>query len=306
MSKYIIRRILESLPTLFILITVTFFLMRLAPGSPFTQERAYPPEVIANLEAKYHFNEPVWKQYLIYLQNLSHFDFGPSYKYKDFTVNELIAQSFKPSLILGLISYVIYVFLGVILGIVAALRQNTKTDYSVVTMTIFGSVIPTIVAAPVLIWIFAVKLKLLPSGGWENGALKNMILPVTCYVYGSLAFITRFTRSQTIEVLRQNFIRTARAKGLPYKRIIVRHVLRAVAVPVTSVLTFSFIGFIQGALIIEKIFGIPGLGQIFLSGANNRDYGVVLSLTLLSGVLLLTASIVNDIFLALLDPRVKF
>lgn len=306
MYRYILRRVLEALPTIFILVTITFFLMRFAPGSPFTAERAYPPEVIANLEAKYHFNEPLWKQYLIFMDNLLHGDFGPSYKYKDFTVNQLLAQSYPASFKLGSIAFCFIVVLGVSIGIIAAIKQNTIFDYGVITVVLIGNVIPSIVAAPVLIYVFAVKLGWLPSGGWNGGALRNMILPLFIYIYGSLAFLARFVRANMIEVLRNNYIRTAKAKGLSFGYIIRRHVLRAVAVPIVTILTLTFIGFIQGSLIVEQIFGIPGLGQIYLSGALNRDYGVVLSLTLLSGVLLVLAMILNDIFLALIDPRVKF
>lgn len=306
MFKYILRRILEALPTLLILIAITFFLMRLAPGSPFTSERAYPPEIIANIEAKYHLNEPIWKQFLIYLNDLLHGDLGPSFKYKDFTVNQLVGQSFEASLRLGSIAFVIVLVLGITIGIVAALYQNSWVDYSVIGILVVGSVIPSIVAAPVLIYVFAVKLGWLPSGGWNGGAVRNMILPIIIYVYGSMTFLARITRGNMIEVLHNNYIRTARAKGLSTRYIIVHHTLRAVAVPVVQVLTLSFVGFISGSIIVEQIFGIPGLGQLYVSGATNRDYGLVLSITILSGVLIVAANIVNDILMAIVDPRVKF
>ncbi|RIY31926.1 oligopeptide transporter permease [Psittacicella melopsittaci] len=306
MYKYIFRRILEAIPTLLILIAITFFLMRLAPGSPFTSERAYPPEIIANIEAKYHLNEPMWKQFLIYLNSLLHGDLGPSFKYKDFTVNQLVGQSFGASLKLGSISFLIVLALGITVGIIAALYQNTWIDYSVISLLVVGSVIPTIVAAPVLIYIFAVKLGWLPSGGWNGGALRNMILPIIIYVYGSMTFLARITRGNMIEVLTNNYIRTARAKGLSTRYIIVHHALRAVSVPVVQVLTLSFVGFITGSIIVEQIFGIPGLGQLYVQGATNRDYGLVLSITILSGVLIVLANIVNDILMAVVDPRIKF
>lgn len=306
MYKYIFRRVLEAIPTILILITITFFLMHLAPGSPFTSERAYPPEIIANIEAKYHLNEPLWKQFLIYLNDLVHGDLGPSFKYKDFTVNQLVSQSFGASLKLGSVAFVIVLILGIAGGIMAALYQNTVVDYGIISFLVIGAVIPSIVAAPVLIYVFAVKLGWLPSGGWNGGAWRNMVLPVFVYVYGSMTFLARITRGNMIEVLHHNYIRTARAKGLSTRYIIVHHAMRAVAVPVIQILTISFVGFISGSIIVEQVFGIPGLGQLYISGAQNRDYGLVMSITLLSGILIVCANIINDILLALVDPRVKF
>lgn len=306
MYKYIFRRVLEAIPTVLILITLTFFLVRLAPGSPFTSDRAYPPEIIANIEAKYHLNEPLWKQYLIYLSDFFQGNLGPSFKYKDFTVNQLIAQSFGPSFKLGAIAYVIVSIGGIVAGVTAALHQNTKLDHGLITVLVIGSVIPPIVLAPVLIYTFAVKLNWLPSGGWNDGALPNLVLPLITYIYGSFVYLARMTRGNMIEALNSNFVRTARAKGLPHRVVVWKHTIRAAAVPVIQILTVMFIGFIGGAVITEQIYGIPGLGQLYVQGATNRDYGLVLALTTLSGVLFVIANIVNDILLAAIDPRVKF
>lgn len=306
MYKYIFRRVLEAIPTVLILITLTFFLVRLAPGSPFTSDRAYPPEIIANIEAKYHLNEPLWKQYLIYLSDFFQGNLGPSFKYKDFTVNQLIAQSFGPSFKLGAIAYVIVSIGGIVAGVTAALHQNTKLDHGLITVLVIGSVIPPIVLAPVLIYTFAVKLNWLPSGGWNDGALPNLVLPLITYIYGSFVYLARMTRGNMIEALNSNFVRTARAKGLPHRVVVWKHTIRAAAVPVIQILTVMFIGFISGAVITEQIYGIPGLGQLYVQGATNRDYGLVLALTTLSGVLFVIANIVNDIILAAIDPRVKF
>lgn len=306
MFKYSLRRILEGIPTIMIIITVSFFLMRLAPGSPFTTDRAYPPEILANIEAKYHLNEPLWKQFLLYLGDLLKGDLGPSFKYKDFTVNQLLAQSFVASFKLGIIAFFVSVVIGIACGMVAALYQNTIIDYGTISLLIVTSIVPTIVAAPLLIYVMSVKLQLLPSGGWNGGELKYMIMPLIMYIYGSMTFLARITRANMVEVLHSNFIRTAKAKGLSTKYILVQHALRAASIPVIQILTFTFLGFISGALIIEQIFGIPGLGQLYISGAQNRDYSVVMSITMLSGVLIIVANIVNDIILAAMDPRIRF
>lgn len=306
MFKYTLRRIIEGIPTMLILITITFFLMRLAPGSPFTSDRTYPPEIIANIEAKYHLNEPMWKQYLIYLNDLLHGDLGPSFKYKDFTVNQLVSNALYASAKLGVIAFIISVVIGITAGMVAALYQNSWIDYGIIGLLVTTSIVPTLVAAPIMIYIFSVKLGWLPTGGWNGGEAKYMVLPIIMYTYGSMTFLARITRANMVEVLHSNYIRTAKAKGLSTRYILVRHALRAASVPVVQILTLSFVGFISGSLLIEQIFGIPGLGQLYVNGAQNRDYGLVMSITMLSGILIILANIINDIILAIIDPRIRF
>ena len=211
MLKFILRRCLEAIPTLFILITISFFMMRLAPGSPFTGERTLPPEVMANIEAKYHLNDPISTQYFNYLKQLAHGDFGPSFKYKDYSVNDLVASSFPVSAKLGAAAFILAVVLGVTAGVIAALKQNTKWDYTVMGVAMTGVVIPSFVVAPLLVMIFAITLKWLPGGGWNGGALKFMILPMVALSLAYIASIARITRGSMIEVLHSNFIRTARA-----------------------------------------------------------------------------------------------
>ncbi len=306
MLKLIIKRFFEAIPTLFILVTVSFFMMRLAPGSPFTGEKNLPPAVMANIEAKYHLDEPIWMQYLRYLWQLLQGDFGPSFKYKDYTINELLSQTLPVSVELGLYAFIIAVLIGVTLGVIAALKQNSVIDYAVMTLAMAGVAIPNFVKAPLLVLIFAVTLKWLPAGGWNNGQLSNLILPVTALAVGYIASIARIMRGSMIEVMHSPFIRTARAKGLPMHHIIRRHALRPAMLPVISYLGPAFVGIITGSIVIEVIFGIPGIGQLFVNGALNRDYSVVLSLTILVGVLTIVFNAIVDILYAVIDPKIKY
>ncbi|MDH3001608.1 oligopeptide transporter permease [Chelonobacter oris] len=306
MPTLILRRILQAIPTLFVLITISFFMMRLAPGSPFSSEKNYPPEVMANIEAKYNLDKPIHTQYLLYLKNLAQGDFGPSFKYKDFTVNQLVAQAFPVSLKLGFSAFFIALFFGVTTGTVAAIKQNKWLDYVIMTFAMTGVVIPSFVVAPLLVLIFAITLKWLPGGGWNDGALINMLLPMTALSLSYIASIARITRGSMIEVLHSNFIRTAKAKGLPTRRIIFRHALRPALLPVISYMGPAFVGIITGSMVIESIFGLPGLGQLFVNGALNRDYSLVLSLTILVGALTITFNAIVDILYAVIDPKIRY
>ena len=256
MFKFIIRRVFEAIPTLFVLITVSFFMMRLAPGSPFTGERDLPPEVLANIEAKYHLNDPIWLQYLSYLKQLALGDFGPSFKYKDYTVNELLVQAFPVSLEIGLYAFAIALLVGVSLGVLAALKQNSWLDYLTMGAAMTGVVIPSFVKAPLLVLIFAIWLKWLPAGGWNGGAVSNMILPVAALAMAYISSIARITRGSMIEVMNSPFIRTARAKGLSTGYIVRKHALRPALLPVISYLGPAFVGIITGSIVVETIFGL--------------------------------------------------
>lgn len=306
MLKLIFYRILQAIPTLFILITLSFFLMRLAPGSPFSSEKSYPPEVMANINAKYHLNEPIFKQYLIYLKDLGHGDFGPSFKYKDYTVNQLVDHAFPVSLKLGVAAFVIALILGVSAGTIAALKHNKWIDYFIMAFAMTGVVIPSFIVAPLLILLFAITLRWLPAGGWNDGAVKFMILPVIALCLSYIASIARITRGSMIEILHSNFIRTAKAKGLPMHRILLVHALRPAMLPVISYMGPAFVGIITGSMVIESIFGIPGIGQLFVNGALNRDYALVLSLTILIGTLTIAVNAVVDILYAIVDPQIKY
>lgn len=306
MLRFIAKRVLEAIPTLFILITVSFFLMRFAPGNPFTAEIAMTPEVMANIEAKYGFDKPVHQQYFNYLGGLMQGDLGPSFKYKDFTVNELVAQALPVSVKIGLFAFIVAVTFGVTFGTIAALRQNTWIDYTIMTSAMAGVVIPSFVLAPLLVLIFAIGLEWLPAGGWHNGAAQYVVLPVIGMSLYYIASISRIMRGSMIEVLNQDFIRTARAKGLPTHTIMLRHALRPAMLPLASVLGPAMVGVITGSVVIENIFGIPGMGQLFVNGALNRDYSMVLGLTVLVGALTIAFNAIVDIAYAYIDPKIRY
>ena len=306
MVKFILRRCLEAIPTLFILITISFFMMRLAPGSPFTGERNLPPEVMANIEAKYHLNDPILKQYGNYLLQLAEGDFGPSFKYKDYSVNELVASAFPVSAKLGAAAFLFAVVLGVTAGTVAALYQNSRWDYTIMGFAMTGVVIPSFVVAPLLVLVFAITLRWLPAGGWNGGAGKYVLLPMVALSLSYIASIARITRGAMIEVLHANFIRTARAKGLPMRHVILRHALKPALLPVLSYMGPAFVGIITGSMVIEMIFGLPGIGQLFVNGALNRDYSLVLSLTILVGGLTILFNAIIDVLYAIIDPKIRY
>lgn len=261
---------------------------------------------MANIEEKYHLNDPIMTQYFSYLKQLAHGDFGPSFKYKDYSVNDLVASSFPVSAKLGAAAFFLAVILGVSAGVIAALKQNTKWDYTVMGLAMTGVVIPSFVVAPLLVMIFAIILHWLPGGGWNGGALKFMILPMVALSLAYIASIARITRGSMIEVLHSNFIRTARAKGLPMRRIILRHALKPALLPVLSYMGPAFVGIITGSMVIETIYGLPGIGQLFVNGALNRDYSLVLSLTILVGALTILFNAIVDVLYAVIDPKIRY
>jgi oligopeptide transport system permease protein len=312
MLGFALRRFLGAIPTLFIIVTATFFMMRAAPGGPFDSNRRLPPEIEHNIEAAYDLDKPLVVQYAIYLGKLAHGDLGPSFKNKDFTVAQLIATGLPVSLKLGLWAMAIAVFAGSALGMWAALRQNHWQDYSVMGIAMFGITIPTFVTAPVLTLIFGIYgVSLfghdisLPVGGWNNGALRNMILPVTVLALPQIAIIARLMRGSMIEVLRSNYIRTARAKGLPAHLVVLRHGLRAAALPLVSYVGPAIAGILTGSLVVEEIFGIPGIGRYFVQAALNRDYTLVMGVVICYAVLIVALNFLADMAYGLLDPRVR-
>ena len=306
MFKFILRRIfLEAIPTLLVLVTVTFFLIRLAPGGPFSSEMNVPPEVKAAIEAKYRLDQPLVAQYLGYLADLARGDLGPSFKYKDFTVNELVNKAVPVSFKLGIVAFLIALLVGVSAGVTAALKQNTWIDYSVMGVAMIGVVLPNFVLAPMLALVFAIWLKVLPAGGWEGGQLIFMILPVAVLCKHYISVIARISRGSMIEILGSPFIRTARAKGLPMHYILRRHALKPAMLPVLSYLGPAFVGIITGSVVVESYFGIPGIGQLFVNGALNRDYSMVLGLTILIGALMIGFNAVVDILYGYIDPRIR-
>ena len=305
MVKFIALRIASAIPTLMILVTLSFFMIHMAPGSPFTGDFNLPPEILANIEAKYHLDKPLWQQYGIYLWDLLHGDLGPSLKYKDYSVNELIAQSFPVSMKLGLTAFVFTVLAGVGCGTIAALKQNRWQDHLLTGFAMTGVVLPSFVIAPLLVLLFSVHLQWLPAGGWNDGSWQNMVLPVTAMTIMYIASITRIMRSSMVEVLNSDFIRTCRAKGLPHHRIILHHALKPALLPVISYLGPAFIGIITGSVILETIFGLPGVGQHYVNGALNRDYTLVMGLTIILGALTILFTTVVDILYGFVDPSIR-
>lgn len=306
MLGYIIRRLLGAIPTLLIIIAATFFLMRLAPGGPFDGERRLPPEIERNIKAAYNLDKPVHEQFFIYLTNVvTKGDFGPSFKNKDFTVSELIALGAPVSLKLGLSAIILATMIGGFLGVTAALRQNTPADYSIMSIAMIGITIPTFVTAPLLTLLLGVYAGWLPVGGYNDGAFLNMVLPVTVLALPQIAIISRLVRGSMIEVLRSNYVRTARAKGLSESQVIRKHVLRAGLLPLVSYLGPAIAGLVTGSLVVEQIFGLPGIGRYFVQGALNRDYTLVMGVVILFATLIILLNLVADIMYRVLDPKVR-
>jgi oligopeptide transport system permease protein len=304
--RYALTRFLGAIPTLLILITIAFFMIRAAPGGPFDSEKALPAEIEANLRAAYHLDEPLVKQFGRYVWNLARGDFGPSFQYKDYTVTELIAAGFPVSLRLGGSAMILALLIGVSAGTIAALRQNSRTDHAVMAVSMTGISIPNFVMAPLLILFFAVYLGWLPAGGIGDGSLRHMILPVVSLALPQIAYISRLTRGSMIEVLRSNFVRTARAQGLPESTVILKHALKPALLPVVSYLGPATAAVITGSVVIEQIFGVPGLGRYFVQGALNRDYTLVMGVVVFYGTLIILFNLLVDLVYAWLDPKVKY
>jgi oligopeptide transport system permease protein len=303
---YSIRRLLGAIPTLLILIGFAFFLIRAAPGGPFDSERQLLPEIEANLRAVYHLDEPLYQQFGRYLWGLLHFDFGPSFQYRDYTVTELIVTGFPVSLTLGASAIVVALLFGVTAGSIAALRQNSRADHGVMAVSMTGISIPNFVMAPLLVLVFAVYLRWLPAGGLGQGSIRNLVLPVTALALPQIAYLSRLTRGTMIEVLRSNFVRTARAQGLPTWQVVVRHALKPALLPVVSYLGPATAAVITGSVVIEQIFSIPGLGRYFVAGALNRDYTLVMGVVVFYGVLIILFNFLVDLAYAWLDPKVRY
>ncbi|GEM76363.1 oligopeptide ABC transporter permease OppB [Vibrio sagamiensis] len=306
MLKFIAKRIFEAIPTMLVLITISFFLMRFAPGNPFSSERPLPPEVMANIEAKYGLDKPVFEQYTTYLMNVIQGDFGPSFKYLDYTVNELIAVALPVSATIGSIAFVFTLLLGVTVGTIAALKHNTWIDYAIMSTAMVGVVMPSFVLAPALIYLFSLQWQLFPAGGWQDGGWQYLVLPVIGMSLLYVATFARITRGSMIETLNSNFIRTARAKGLSYRYIILKHALKPALLPVVSYMGPAFVGIITGSVVIETIFGLPGIGKLFVNAAFNRDYSLVMGVTILIGFLFILFNAVVDILLAMIDPKIRY
>ena len=305
MTGFLVRRLLVSVPTLLVIVTVAFFMMRVAPGGPFDQERALPPEIEKNLQAAYDLDQPLVVQYLRYLGGVLQGDFGPSFKYRDFTVGELLATGFPASLEVGGLAILLAITLGIGLGTLAALKHNSGADHAVMALAMTGIAIPNFVMAPLLTLVFGVYLSWLPVAGWGDGAPSHLLLPVIALALPQVAYIARLTRGSMIETLGASYVRTARAKGLAERIVVLRHALKGALLPVVSYLGPATAQVVTGSVVIETIFEIPGIGRYFVQAALNRDYTLVMGTVIVYAVLIITLNLVVDLIYGWLDPKVK-
>ena len=305
MLRYAMRRLLAAIPTLLLVATIAFLLLHAAPGGPFDADKRILPAIRQSIEAKYHLDQPLWRQYLRYLNDLAHADLGPSFQYRGTSVNELIAQGFPVDVTVGLTALLLALLVGSAVGVNAALRRDSGWDRSSMALAIAGISVPVFVVAPLLVLVFAVTLHWLPAGDWVRGSVTHLVLPAVALALPYTAYIARMMRASTIEVMGSAFIRTARAKGLPPHLIVWRHALRPTLTPLVSFLGPAIAGLITGSIVVETVFGLPGIGRYFLTGALNRDYTLVMGLTLLYGALIILCNLLVDLCYAWLDPRVR-
>jgi oligopeptide transport system permease protein len=305
MLSYILRRLCGAVPTILVVVTVCFAMLQLTPGGPFDSERKVSPEVLANLQAKYHLDEPLYKQYGYYLNNLLHGDLGASFRYADWSVNSLVSNALPISLTIGGTAMVLALFIGVLLGIVSALKQNSLIDYFVMFLSNFGSAVPSFVIGPVLVLVFCLWTQLLPFGEFHLSPA-YVLLPVALLTLINVATLGRVMRGSLIEVLNSNYIRTARAKGLPLRTIVLRHALKPALLPVVTLLGPLAVATIAQAVVTESVFAVPGIGRLLVNGAINRDYTLVLGLVLLVAIATVLFNLIVDVVYALLDPRIRY
>ncbi len=305
MLRYTLRRLLGAIPTLFLVIVLAFLLVHAAPGGPFDDERALPAEIEANIAAAYHLDEPLPVQFLRYLGGVVRGDFGPSYSYRDYTVSELIGRSFPVSVQLGLLAMLLAAVSGVSLGIIAALYRNSPLDRIVMGFAMTGISIPVFVIAPVLVLFLAVKLQWLPASWTGSEDSLRLLLPVVSLALPQIAYVARLTRASLIDVLSSDFIRTARAQGLGTAAIVRYHALKPAMLPVLSYMGPAVAAVLTGSVVVEEIFGIPGLGQLFVRGSLNRDYTLVLGVVIFYATLIVLLNLVVDLLYGVIDPRIR-
>ncbi|MFW6251164.1 MAG: ABC transporter permease [Alkalispirochaetaceae bacterium] len=309
MTRYIIRRFLGLFPTLFVIITISFFMIRVAPGGPFSREKELPPQIRANIEQKYNMDKPLVVQYGMYLYDIVFkLDLGPSFRYQDRDVNFYIFNSLPNSLLLGVVALSISLVLGVSAGMLSAVKQNTVIDYTAMSVAVFGISVPLFVIGPVLMYFLAIQWGLLPTSGWITGraGLKALIMPAVTLSFPQFAYIARLTRASVIEVLRSDYVRTARAKGMRQMVILFKHVLKGALLPVVSYLGPAFAVVVTGSVVVEQIFRIPGLGRFFVQSAFNRDYTLIMGTVIVFSTILVIMNFLVDILYGLLDPRVTY
>ena len=304
MKRFVIGRLLQAIPVILAVITVTFFLMRIAPGGPFDGEKAVIPEVKAALEAQYRLDQPLLWQYLAYLRDLASGDFGPSFKYPGRSVNELIGAGLPVTAELGVYALLLATLLGVLAGIIAALKPNTAQDYLPMGLAMIGICVPSLLLGPLLVLVFGIQLEWLPVSGWGD-IPGDKILPSITLGAAYAAYIARLARAGMLEVLSQDYIRTARAKGLPEWQVVVKHGLRGGLLPVLAFLGPAFAGLLAGSFVVETVFQIPGLGRFYVQAAFNRDYTMILGTSVFLSVLIVLFNLLSDLLAAALNPRLR-
>lgn len=305
MLRYALLRLLGAIPTLLLVIVLAFLMVHAAPGGPFDSDRVLVPGVKQNIEDAYNLNAPLYEQFWTYFTGLLQGDLGPSYRLRDYTVNELIGSAFPLSLKVGAMAMILAVVLGAAAGIAAAIYRNSLVDRAVMAVAMSGISIPVFVVAPVLVLLFAVYLDWLPAGWSGNEGPARLVLPVIALALPQVAFIARLTRASMIEVLGQDFIRTARAQGLGTATIIRYHAMKPAMLPVVSYLGPAIAAILTGSVVVEEVFGIPGLGQLFINGAVNRDYTLVLGIVIFYAALVVLLNLVVDILYGVIDPRIR-
>lgn len=304
MWRFIGLRTLQAIPVIFVVITVTFFLVRVAPGGPFASEKAVSPQVQAALEAQYRLDQPMLQQYLSYLSDLVRGDMGPSFRYPGRSVDELLLQGLPVTAELGFYALLVAVFIGALAGVLAALKPNTAQDYVPMSLAMVGICMPSFLLGPLLVLVFGIWLGALPVSGWNDAADK--ILPSLTLGAMYAAYIARLSRAGMLEIMSQDYLRTARAKGLPERVVVLKHALRGGLLPVVSYLGPAFAGLLSGSFVVETIFQIPGLGRFYVQAAFNRDYTMILGTTVFLSTLIVVFNLLSDIAAAWLNPRLRY
>jgi oligopeptide transport system permease protein len=303
--RYTLHRLLAAIPTLLLVASFAFLLLHAAPGGPFDSQKRLLPQIQKSIEAHYHLDEPLWRQYLRYIGDLAQGDLGPSFQYRGTRVNQLIALGLPVDVAVGLSAITLALIVGAAIGVSAALRRGSAWDHGSMAIAVAGISTPVFVVAPLLVLVFAVELHWLPAGDWVRGSLRHLLLPSIALALPYVAYISRLMRASTLEVMSSAFIRTARAKGLPTHLILWRHALRPTLTPLVSFLGPAIAGLITGSIVIESVFGLPGIGKYFVTGALDRDYTLVIGISVLYGALIVLFNLLADLCYALIDPRVR-
>jgi oligopeptide transport system permease protein len=304
-AGFLWRRLLTAIPTLLVIATLAFVLLHLTPGGPFDSDKVLVPQIQHSIEARFHLDEPVWRQYLRYLGDLAHGDLGPSFQYRNTSVNELIAQGLPVDAAIGSVGLLLALLVGGCAGLLAATRPGSWRDQAPMSLAMLGISLPVFVTAPLLILVFAMRLHWLPAGDWVSGSWRHLLLPAVALALPYTAYIARIVRAAAIDALRSPFIRAARAKGLPSRTILLRHALRPTLLPLVAFLGPALAGVLTGSIVVEQVFGLPGIGRYFLTGALNRDYTLVTGITVLYGALIIGLNLLVDLAQAWLDPRLR-